>query len=208
MSFNQETIDLGNDRITNLYWVELDKSRIKFKLSTRKRLAPLRDFDVPKKNMVAGINFGSYFLSDDPVSPLVPFYNLSIKAGSVYQFPTNNRPVLWTKNGEIEVLSLRATGQLKIAENIFTWSGSGIKNESDITVFGMFDINIVKVGGDSQTPRRKVEYESQFVPCNNGEILFGKTARFFEPSNGQSNNVGVRIRDSCYPVGFRSFAYI
>jgi len=173
MVFNQETLGLGSQRTTNLYWIELDKTRFKFKLETTIYPKPLLDFDLAGKRALSSVNFGSFFLSDDLTIPQVPFYNLLVNEGTAYQFPSNNRPALWTRDGKIHVRNISAAGKIMIGNKTFTWSGSSVKIESDITAFGMFDINIRKSVGAFSESQRKIDDASRFVSCEQNEILLG-----------------------------------
>ena len=171
INYSQETVKLGNERFTNLHWVELDKNKFKFDLSSKTLPIPLKDFDTAKGKLVAGINFGSFFLSDDIISPAVPFYNLLIDNGRVCQLPSNCRPALVTENGKLRELYVPAKGTLNIGGKTFTWTGSHGTTNSELAVFGMFDIDIIKTSVNGLTPRREMINETRFVTCTSSELL-------------------------------------
>lgn len=171
LSFSQESVDFGDGRFTNLYWVELDKAKFGFKLSSTTPPKPLINFDLPGKKLVAGVNFGSFFLSDNLVSPTVPFYNLLINEGQVWQFPSNNRPALITNGGKLQAIDVPARGNLRIGKKSFSWSGSHEKSVSNLTVFGMFDLTVIKSSSGSQAPRRMVIDETKYVTCDTDQLL-------------------------------------
>jgi len=124
LSFSQETLFLNNKRFTNLYWLEFDKSKFGFELISSDLPIPLKKHDIPNKKVVAGINFGSFFLSDDLIIPKVAYYNLLIRDGEVIQFPSNNRPSLITSNGKLSHALFQAQGTLKLGSKTLSWSGS------------------------------------------------------------------------------------
>lgn len=172
-TYFQETHTLNDGRFSNLYWVEMDKGRFNFKLSSSIRSIPLSEFNLPNRKVVAGINFGSFFLSDDFHSPVASFYNLLVSEGEIFQFPSNSRPALKTSNGELKILSMPAQGKLSLGKKTFLWSGSHYEGKSDLTVFGMFDLTIGKIQKDSLSTRRKIIEETRFVTCKTGHILLG-----------------------------------
>jgi len=173
LSFCQESLVLDENRLANLYWVELNKSKFNFKLVSSLLLSPLLAFDLPDKKVVAGINFGSFFLSDDLQTPRVSFYNLLIKGGNIFQFPSNSRPALATNDGKLRSLSVDSWGTLKIGGKSFSWSGSKSQKRADITVYGMFDLNILKTPLGESPSRRRVLVETRFVTCKSDELLLG-----------------------------------
>jgi len=199
LSFFQESIDLGKGRFTNLYWVELDKARFKFKFSATTIPIPLINFHLSDKKSVAGINFGSFFLSDDFVSPVVPFYNLLINEGQIWQLPSNGRPALITGNGRLQEIYVPANGSLKIGGRSFLWSGSKEKFTSEITVFGMFDLTVIKLSSANQETRRRLLSETKYVNCHPGQLLIG-----IQLSDGKA----VIEKISNEPIDLTQYAYV
>ncbi len=193
LSFSQETFNLDGGRFTSLYWVQINKSRFKFDLVTSTLPIPLVDFDLPGKKIGAGINFGSFFLSDDLISPAVPFYNLLIDNGHVWQLPSNSRPALVIENGKLRELYVLAKGTLKIGGQTFTWAGSHGTTNSELAAFGMFDLNIVKSFINCLAPRRRVVDETRFVTCGSSELLLVISLRNGYPEIDRISNKSVDL---------------
>lgn len=168
--FCQQTLNLGSDRFTNLYWLEID-TRFKFKLVSNTSPLPLKNFQLPQKQLVAGINFGSFFLSDDLHAPYLSFYNLLVSDGNFQQFPSNQRPALSTEDGQISLIPAVSSGVIQIEGKKLTWSLPRHTHSSDITIYGMFDLTIVKSLPDNGQSKRKIVKDSQFIKCD-GEELF------------------------------------
>ncbi len=114
---------------------------------------------------MAGINFGSFFLSDDLLNPYTSFYNLTINGGEVLQLPSNNRPCLLTHAGELQHFFVLARGSLRIGDRSFTWTGSHNQNDADLTAFGMFDLTILKSSFADLSSNRRTVIESRHVVC-------------------------------------------
>lgn len=69
VTFHSETYSIDNDRFTNLYWVELERDSTKFKILSSDKPLPLKDFQLLDHNIIASINFGGFYLSDDGYTP-------------------------------------------------------------------------------------------------------------------------------------------
>lgn len=198
LSFSQETLNLDGGRFTNLYWVELDKTRVRFRLSASTIPTPLVGFDLPDKRFVAGINFGSFYLSDDLIPPKVPFYNLLVDNGRVWQLPSNDRHALVTENGKLRELYVPAKGTLKIGGKTFTWTGSHGTTNSELAAFGMFDVDIVKSSINCLVPRRKVIDETRFVACGPSDLLLTINLRNGNPEIARISNQPVDLTQVAY----------
>lgn len=168
--FCQETVDLGVGRFTNLYWVEMDR-QYKFKLISETSPIPLQKFQLSDKKVMAGINFGSFFLSDDLVSPYVAFYNLLVTNGQILQPPSNSRSALSTHDGDLGLILTASSGIVKVGGNSFTWSCSKNRHSSDLIVYGMSDLTIVKSSQRNGTSKRKIVEDTRFIKCNIDELF-------------------------------------
>ncbi len=198
MSF-QETNALKDGRFSNLYWVEIDKNKFNFTLSASTSPIPLLDFNLANRKVIAGINFGSFFLSDDLHTPVTTFYNLMINSGKIFQFPSNTRPALKSKDGKLSEIKIPANGTLNLGNQTFTWSGSNSVEKTDLKIFGMFDLTIGKIKFDKVSTRRKILSETSFVTCDTEETLLG-----INISKGQPKLERI-IRT---PLDLTQFAYV
>jgi len=52
-------------RLTNLYWVEIETKKYKLSLKSYFKPRPLVNYSLANDKVVAGINFGSFYLSSD-----------------------------------------------------------------------------------------------------------------------------------------------
>jgi hypothetical protein len=187
-TFNEETIFFDNHRFINAYWIELDKTLAKFKLLFEDKLLPLRAFEKDSNKAIGGINMGSIYLTDENVSPLVYYYNLAIDNGKIKQLPSNSRSLIVTTNGVLKNELVRATGSVSIGNIQYTWSGSNENTKSQLVVYGMFDLNILK----DTNGKRILDISSKYVIPNSDELLLGikttsKDTKIVKISNSKLN---------------------
>lgn len=173
ITFHSETCSIDSDRFTNLYWVELNKESAKFKLLFVDKPLPLREFQYSGHTILAGLNFGGFYLSDDGYIPNVPYYNLAVSNGNVKQLPSNSRCVLLTNNGNLDQKLLIAKGNVLIGKQILTWRGANIEGNTDLITYGMFNIDISKNPTKRFGRARETKNSSRFVTASKSEVLLG-----------------------------------
>ncbi|HRI05699.1 MAG TPA: hypothetical protein PLV59_02010 [Candidatus Dojkabacteria bacterium] len=171
--FNCETVSFGKDRFTNIYWLELKKDSLKFKLSYADKLLPLKDFEKNDSSVIAGINVGGFYLSDDNLTPPVQYYNLAVDEGHIKQLPSNTRSCIQTYNGNLTKSLVIAHGLMRIGQKDFSWSGLNEKQDSQLIVYGMFNLDITKNKFRNPSNARETVETSRFIKANNNEILLG-----------------------------------
>jgi hypothetical protein len=124
---------------------------------------------------MAGINFASFYLSDEANKPEITFYNLLFNKGKILQFPSNTRTTLLTKKGKLSHKKIKAYGTILINKQTFTWSGSHVKSpKTDIIAYGLFDIQLEKHTTNELT-RRQVHKDSNSIICSKNHLLLGCT---------------------------------
>lgn len=197
LTFSQETLFLNNKRFTNFYWLEFDKRKFGFELISSDLPMPLKNYDIPNKKVVAGINFGSFFLSDDLIIPKVAYYNLLIRDGEIIQFPSNNRPSLITSNGKLSHALFQAQGTLKLGNKTLSWSGSHNHKDTDLIAFGMFDLTITKTTINNTT-RRKVIIKTKMIDCPDGKQLLGFSLSGDKPVLSIVSQSQLNLTDYCF----------
>lgn len=124
------------------------------------------------KKIVAGINFGSFYLTDYGESTQATFCNFLIEKGSVQQFPCNHRTALVNKNGQLSIAKFKPCGKLKIGGEVFKWRGVKGKDKSIENVFyGYFELRLAeKTKKDLNLNFTKC---SQKLLCKDTELLVG-----------------------------------
>ena len=178
-SFNQETLDLSNDRLTNLYWLEIETNGFNFSLlnsvTPRPPVNHLRSFARSSRvKILGGINTNQFFLSDDKIKPKISSYNLFFKNGKILQFSANKRPTIIEQDGKISLLILDAKGKVNIGEERIDWVGSACKNlnNKNFVVYGSIDIDIKKLSSKNRS-RRVIDKKSLKISCSKNQILIG-----------------------------------
>lgn len=171
LTFHQETFHL-NKRFTNLYWLKINSTKYKFTLKTCLNPQPLINYQVKNKKIVAGINFASFYLSDEKNKPKNFFYNLLLSKGNVLQFPSNTRTAIIIKNGQLNHKRIKSRGTIKINNQIFSWSGLYTNRAADIIVYTPFNIEIKKHRTGSKI-KRQIYKNSDSVTCPQNHLLLG-----------------------------------
>ncbi len=103
-----------------------------------------------------------------------------------------------TQNGKLQQALIPAKGTLKIGKNLFTWKGSSETTKSDLTVFGMFNLNITKTALNGQT-RRKIIVKTQFISCLSTELLLA-----IQLKKGKATLAQISTK----PINLTKFAYV
>jgi len=182
--FYQETYFPCKDRFVNLYWVEIEKKKLKFALVISPKKKPLieitRKFGYPNKKLLVAINASNFYLSDNGRKPQIYPYNLCINNGRVLQFPSNDRITLIEKNGKISLRFLTAEGKIKIGNKYFRWIGATNYNNrkkkslssSEVVIWGLADIRFTYIP-DSKRRAKKPITQTTYVNCPQGKLLLG-----------------------------------
>ncbi|MBU1200638.1 hypothetical protein KJ953_03885 [Patescibacteria group bacterium] len=104
-----------------------------------------------------------------------------------------------TNSGNLKKLTISNQGSFKIEKKFFTWTGSNKATNSDLTVFGMFDINITKSSLGGQIPKRKISDKTRFVSCSSNELLLAINL---------NNNKAELTKITNKPVDLTKYAYV
>jgi len=169
--FHQEVLNLKG-RFTNLYWLKIDCSRYRFKIKSYPKPRPLVKYNLSDKKIVAGINFGSFYLTDHGESTQATFCNLLIEKGCIRQFPCNNRTALVNKNEQLTIAKFKPYGKLKIGGDVFKWRGVKGKDKTIENVFyGYFEVRL----GEKNKRDLKLNFANcpQRLLCKDTELLVG-----------------------------------
>lgn len=172
VSFNQETVCYPNSRFTNFYWIEIEKGLYNFRIESNRKKKPLIDFDKDSKNVIAGINFGGFLISDREYNQRCSYTNLVVSKGNVLQFPSNSRVCIYSDGKSINRKYINANGVLHISNKELTWSGMNSNKDGQVKVIGMFDIDFEKVSNRGRS-EIVIKDESNKIYASNEEVLLG-----------------------------------
>jgi hypothetical protein len=144
--FHQETLQF-KDRVANYYSCTLDKMIFDFEIFSSTKKHSLQEIvknkfkERKQKGIAVGINTNAFLMADDGPTPKTWAYNLDISNGLVFQLPTNTRPTILTKNGDLNFNVVEASGEISLGGVTYTWRGSHNSNiSSDFVAYGTFNI--------------------------------------------------------------------
>jgi len=173
ISFHQETAGYLNNRFTNFYWIEIDKEVYNFKIESNRKRIPLIDFDKDNRNVIAGINFGSFLITDKEYNQRCSYTNLVVSKGKVLQFPSNSRICIYSDGKSIDRKYIHANGVLHISNKEFSWSGMNSNENTDLKIIGMFDMDCKKVSNKSGRKEIVINEDTNLIHASNTESILG-----------------------------------
>jgi Phosphotransferase enzyme family/Phosphodiester glycosidase len=124
VSVTSETVELADDRFTNLYELRASLDKSQLVLWSAARGSYLRDqLGVP--GTVAAVSGSFSFISDDPsYAPVEPCFDLCVREGMVASLPTSDKPALLVRDGVAITRRVRARGRLVVGGLALRWVGS------------------------------------------------------------------------------------
>jgi hypothetical protein len=191
--FHQEPFRI-KQRFTNLYWFKIDSSKYKFKVKSYIKPRPLVKYNLRGRRVIAGINFGSFYLSEQGETTVANFCNLLIRNGTILQFPCNTRTAVINENGKIDIAKVEAYGTLLINGQRLKWKGSQHKEESiDNAFYGYFDVRL----GNETKKKLNLGFinSDKEIRCQINELLLGFIKKNNEVVIGKITGNELNLKD-------------
>lgn len=118
--------DLPSGSFTNSYDLAFasDDQSLAVKVDSKPRLYSIRRMLINDRRIIASINGGFFFLADSAqFQPSEYSYNLCIRDKKVVSLPSADRAAVISKDGKIDVVELKAAGNLRIGKGSVDWVG-------------------------------------------------------------------------------------
>lgn len=163
--------DLPSGSFTNSYDLAFasDDQSLAVRVDSKPRLYSIRRMLVNDRTVIASINGGFFFLVDSAqFQPSEYSYNLCVRDEKVVSLPSADRPAVITKDGKIDVVELRATGNLRIGNSSVDWLGKNSDSANPLNnttvLYNSACCEVQHIPSDRTGQARVLVAENNFTP--------------------------------------------